>query len=65
MKFPEAWVFPGGSHDPGETLLEAGIREIKEETGISIHDKTGSPFYMLESNSSNGHSTNLIFYFKF
>ena len=38
--FPNAYVFPGGSIDEGETLVEAVTREVYEETGLSIHDWT-------------------------
>lgn len=34
--FPNSWVLPGGHVDFGETLEEAVIRELSEETGISI-----------------------------
>lgn len=30
------WALPGGYHMRGETWQEAGIRELKEETGINI-----------------------------
>ena len=34
----EAWQMPQGGIDPGETALDAAIREIGEETGItSVH----------------------------
>lgn len=29
---------PGGKVELGETLIEAGIREVKEETGINIYN---------------------------
>ena len=28
------WAFPGGAMDLGESLAAAGVREVKEETGI-------------------------------
>jgi len=31
-----AWLAPGGSVQPGESLSEAVIREVHEETGVSI-----------------------------
>lgn len=31
-----AWLAPGGSVQPGESLREAVIREVREETGVSI-----------------------------
>jgi 8-oxo-dGTP diphosphatase len=30
-----AWTLPGGHVEPGETLQEAIVREVHEETGIS------------------------------
>ena len=30
------WVVPGGTVEPGETLHEALIREVHEETGITV-----------------------------
>ncbi|SFB18335.1 8-oxo-dGTPase [Bacillus sp. cl95] len=32
------WEFPGGKREPGETLQEAAIREVFEETGAILCD---------------------------
>ena len=32
-----AWSIPGGRQNLGETIKEAAIREIREETGLEIH----------------------------
>lgn len=43
--FPGVWVPPGGHIEPGETLLAAGLRELHEETGLSL--KSSSPHHVL------------------
>lgn len=30
------WSIPGGSHDVGETVREGAVREVMEETGVTI-----------------------------
>ncbi len=31
-----AYLYPGGGHDPGETLAETAEREVLEETGLTV-----------------------------
>lgn len=33
---PGQWAFPGGRLDPGETAIEAALREMREEIGVDL-----------------------------
>jgi 8-oxo-dGTP diphosphatase len=33
------WGFPGGHVECGETIIEAGLRELQEETGVSAEPR--------------------------
>jgi len=33
---PGQWDFPGGHTDPGEDIMEAALRETREEAGIEL-----------------------------
>lgn len=36
QSYVRGWQFPGGGVEPGETALEAAIRETFEETGLQV-----------------------------
>jgi 8-oxo-dGTP pyrophosphatase MutT (NUDIX family) len=36
VQLPPRWITPGGGIDPGESVLEAAMRELAEETGIQV-----------------------------
>ncbi|MBI4040209.1 NUDIX domain-containing protein [Candidatus Daviesbacteria bacterium] len=35
-KWSNKWTLPGGHIEPGETIMEAIIREVEEETGLKL-----------------------------
>jgi len=35
-KWNNKWIIPGGHIEPGETIIEAGLREAKEEVGLDL-----------------------------
>jgi len=39
------WGLPGGGVEPGETLIDAIIRECKEELGVTVFDPVLTGFY--------------------
>lgn len=51
LTFPHSWVAPGGKVDPGESFLQAAVREVKEEAGIEIDPHHLQPIMLYESTS--------------
>jgi 8-oxo-dGTP pyrophosphatase MutT (NUDIX family) len=47
--FPSVWVLPGGHVEKGESLQEAGARELLEETGISVDPSAMRTLLLWES----------------
>lgn len=38
-RYRRSWSLPGGWVDPGETFVEAALREVAEETGVELAGK--------------------------
>ncbi|XP_046398239.1 nucleoside diphosphate-linked moiety X motif 17-like [Ischnura elegans] len=38
--YPNAWVPPGGHMDLNESIVQAGLRELEEETGIHLEESS-------------------------
>ncbi|UGQ14115.1 NUDIX domain-containing protein [Yinghuangia sp. ASG 101] len=51
----EWWDLPGGGLDPGETYVDAAVREIAEETGLTLDRATvGAPMWRRSSTWTRG-----------
>ena len=37
LRYASGWRLPGGGHKPGENPVEAGLRELREEIGMTGH----------------------------
>jgi mutator protein MutT len=45
MAFGGMWAFPGGALEPGETPVDAAVRELQEETGVVVAPESLVPWH--------------------
>ena len=56
------WALPGGFMDMEETLLEACVREVAEETGLRIGDMKQFRTYDAVDRDPRGRTISVVFY---
>jgi ADP-ribose pyrophosphatase YjhB (NUDIX family) len=58
-----SWLVPGGSVQPGESLHEAVVREVHEETGVSV--KPNRPHAVVENIVQHGDNSRSFLFVMF
>lgn len=58
---PNGWALPGGFVDEGETVEDAVIREMKEETNLSLENLQQFHVYSDPLRDPRGHTVSVVF----
>jgi 8-oxo-dGTP diphosphatase len=59
--FEGQWALPGGFVDVGETVYEAAVREVAEETGLAVEVSRLVGVYSEPNRDPRGHNVSVAF----
>lgn len=64
QRYNGVWLLPKGHVEPGETLEETALREVKEETGLAaqIGPYLGRTAYCFDDDNGVGHRKEVFWY---
>ncbi len=64
--YPGKWIYPGGKVEKGEDAIQGLLREIKEETGLEVHDKAAliRTYHFTRSDGGNALGFNFVLQWK-
>lgn len=61
--FKDMWALPGGFVNTDETILEAALREMKEETGVEVPKLSFFNYYDTPDRDPRGRTISFVYYY--
>jgi 8-oxo-dGTP diphosphatase len=59
--FPPGWAIPGGFVELGETVEDAAVREIREETSLEVNLRALLGVYSRPDRDPRGHTVTVVY----